>query len=299
VRNGTTRHAGNSRALLVKGLSRALRRNAAVLQAVLNLAARGDNKAIHRARVATRRLREALAVVAAVGSDDAKNLRNELRTITAALGPVREMDVSRRVLLDLADQESWPADAVAMVEEHCGDRRARDLDSAASDLEDVDAKSFALRLRRVARIVERESPADVADALSQRLNVRTKAFAAQVRDVGIVYATDRLHAVRIAAKKLRYVTELANGSAAENLRRLKRLQKFLGHLHDDQMVQLRIEEAAAVEKSLGLLRAFSGMRQDIDTHCRAWHARALPLMLSPRALHGSARITSAKRRRTA
>jgi CHAD domain-containing protein len=299
VRNGTTRRAANSRAALVKGLSRALRRNAAVLEAELDLAGQGDSKAIHRARVASRRLREALAVVAAVGSEDAKALRNELRAITAALGPVREMDVSRRDLLNLADQEAWPADAVAMVEEHCDDRRLRDLDRAAKTLEDVDVKSLALRLRRIARAVQRESRGDVADALSRRLNSRNRAFATKVRDVGIVYATDRLHAVRIAAKKLRYVTELADGSAVEGLRRLKRLQKVLGHLHDDQMVQTRIEEIAATEKSLGLLHAFSRMRGDIDTHCRAWHARALPLMLSPRTLQRPARMTPAKRRRTA
>jgi CHAD domain-containing protein len=270
-----------------------------VLEAHLDLAGKGDVKAVHRTRVATRRLREALAVVAAAGDEDAKILRQEFRQLTAALGPVREMDVSRRVLLDLADLEAWPADAVSIVEDHCEDSRARLLERLNEELEDVSAKDLASRARGIARSIQRGDRSKIAEALSDRLATRSRAFSQIVRAAGIVYAADRLHQVRIAAKKLRYATELANGSATDSLRRLKRLQKELGHLHDAQMVQTRVEEISTKERSLGLLHAFSQMKRDIDTHCRSWHARALPLMLRPGALRRPVRAQSSRSRRSA
>src|SRR4029079_6208253 len=63
---------------------------AAVWPAVLD----GETKALHKARVASRRIREALPVVA-VSAPPAKvkKLRRRLRDLTRTLGPVRELDV--------------------------------------------------------------------------------------------------------------------------------------------------------------------------------------------------------------
>ena len=105
-------------------LAHALRRSASVFGAHIELARGGDPKAIHRARVATRRLREALAVAGAALGGDAATLRREFKAITAALGPVRELDVSRRLLLEMADDSSWPVDAVSRVEQHGLKQRA-------------------------------------------------------------------------------------------------------------------------------------------------------------------------------
>src|SRR5918995_4252992 len=65
----------------------------------------GDVNAVHKARVASRRLREALPVVLAdVPPKKAKRLARGFRRITRALGPVREMDVTIGVLETTAAQ---------------------------------------------------------------------------------------------------------------------------------------------------------------------------------------------------
>ena len=65
----------------------------------------GDVNAVHKARVASRRLREALPVVLAdVPTKKAKRLARGFRRITRALGPVREIDVTIGVLATTAEQ---------------------------------------------------------------------------------------------------------------------------------------------------------------------------------------------------
>src|SRR5262245_54882023 len=61
---------------------------------------KGDVKALHRARVASRRLRE-LVPVLALPPDAARKLRRRLRKVTVRLGNVRELDVMLQLTDDL------------------------------------------------------------------------------------------------------------------------------------------------------------------------------------------------------
>jgi len=278
-------------------LANALRRSAAVFSAQIDLARGGDPKAIHRARVATRRLREALAVTGAALGGDAAALRREFRTITAALGPLRELDVSNKLLMDLADVSSWPADAVSRVEQLGLKQRAKVLDEFHDALAGDEAKALVRRVRAVARDVKDMDDSRVSGVIASRYARRLREFNQALREAGTVYAGDRLHRVRIAAKKLRYLIEFGDTANAEALRRLKRLQKILGKLHDAQMVQHHIEEAAAGERVLGLHRSLREMSRDLEAECRAWHGKALPLMLAPGALRRPARMAPSSRRK--
>ena len=278
-------------------LAHALRRSAAVFGAQIDLARGGDPKAIHRARVATRRLREALAVTGAALGGDAAVLRRDFRAITAALGPVRELDVSRRLLLELADASAWPADAVSRVEQHSLRERTKAIDQLQEVLEGDDAKALTRRVRAAAREVKDMDDTRLSGAIASRYARRLREFNRELREAGTVYAGDRLHRVRIAAKKLRYLIEFGDTANDETLRRLKRLQKILGKLHDAQMVQHHIDEAAAVESVLGLQRSLRAMSRDLEAECRAWHGKALPLMLAPGALRRPARMGASSRRK--
>ena len=278
-------------------LTGALRRSAAVFGSQIDLARGGDPKAIHRARVATRRLREALAVTAAALGGEAAALRREFKGITAALGPVRELDVSRKLLLDLADDSSWPADAVTRVEQHGLKERAATLDRLHDALDSDDAKSLVRRVRSVARDVKEMDASSLAAVIASRYARRLREFTRALQEAGTVYAGDRLHRVRIAAKKLRYLIEFSDTGNAEALRRLKRLQKILGKLHDAQMVQHHIDETAAGESVVGLYRSLRAMSRDLEAECRAWHGKALPLMLAPGALRRPVRMGAPARRK--
>jgi CHAD domain-containing protein len=278
-------------------LARALRRNAAVFGANIDLARGGDPKAIHRARVATRRLREALAVTAAALGGDASALRREFKLITAALGPVRELDVSRKVLLDLADDATWPSDAVSRVEQLGARERARALDGLQDTLGGGDAKDLVRRVQSVAREVKSLDDRTLSDVIATRYARRLGQFNVALEEAGTVYVGTRLHQVRIAAKKLRYLIEFGDTGNQDALRRLKRLQKILGNLHDAQMVHQQIDQAAAAESVLGLHRSLRSMSRDLEAECRAWHGKALPLMLAPGTLRRPVRMSAPSRRK--
>src|SRR5262245_28849831 len=71
----------------------------------------GDVDALHRSRVATRRLREALPLVKGRGRER-RRLRRDLRRVTRALGPVRELDVALALAGALATDWSELAPAL-------------------------------------------------------------------------------------------------------------------------------------------------------------------------------------------
>ena len=68
-----------------------------VLSRVWSRVEAGDGEALHRLRVATRRLREALPLVKGRGRER-RRLRRELRRVTRVLGPVRIASGKRRSL---------------------------------------------------------------------------------------------------------------------------------------------------------------------------------------------------------
>src|SRR5512134_188457 len=73
----------------------------------------GDALAVHQARVASRRLREALPVVGpAAGVRRLQRAMRHVRLVTRALGPVRELDVAQEVLQALARQDPGASPAV-------------------------------------------------------------------------------------------------------------------------------------------------------------------------------------------
>src|SRR6476620_3261856 len=71
----------------------------------------GDVRAVHQARVATRRLREALPLIDA--GKAGRRLGRVARSLTGVLGPVRELDVALQMLDELARSNGGPARAIA------------------------------------------------------------------------------------------------------------------------------------------------------------------------------------------
>lgn len=238
----------------------------------------GHGDAVHQSRVSTRRLREALPLVKGRGRDR-RRLRRELRRVTRALGPVRELDVALALAGTLAND--WP--------------------ELASALDMVSARLHELRARRRARLVKKVSRADIDDLvkrmnalLSQarggrtsraidrpRLAERIANRAATTRDAaesaGALYAPEALHAVRIAAKKLRYALEVARAvrvaGAASAARRLRQYQNLLGLLHDLQIFSAhvtRVQARLAADDTD--LASLSDLLMHLEGRCRELHA---------------------------
>ena len=239
----------------------------------------GDVEAVHRSRVATRRLREALPLIKG-GGRERRRLRRDLRRVTRGLGPVRELDVALALAGTLATD--WP-----------------DL---AAVLDRVSARLFELRAHRRARLAKKVGRDDVDDLvdrvevllaqarpagasrpsidrgrLAERIAYRAAAIRAAAESAGALYAPEALHAVRIAAKKLRYALEVARAvriaGAASAARRLRQYQDLLGLLHDLQVFSAHVTRVQAhLAGDDPDLATLSDLLMHLEDRCRELHA---------------------------
>lgn len=265
------------------GLARALRRRLDVLSRELPRARRSDIKGVHRARVASRRLREALAAIESGARLPVRSARREMRRLTTALGAVREMDVALSMLADDTVAHAWPPSAVAVVTTQCESmrvRRRRQLDEA---LDRADADGLIEAIESVRAALARARGSRSAGLLASRLRKRAREFQRTLTAAGTLYAPAPLHAVRLAAKKLRYTLELARDAGrvpvTADLRQLEALQELLGRMHDFQVVQEQTQVAMAgssVERPAA--RALERMDATIERSCRELHAKFLALV---------------------
>jgi CHAD domain-containing protein len=250
-----------------------LRRRVTVLHSRLPLALSGDVEGVHQARVASRRLREAVPVAAsAVDPAVVATALKALRRVTRALGPVRELDVSLGCLRDLEARGAASPTAARMV----AATLARERESRRVVL------AHELRPKRLARLdasidalLGRLDHAPAGGAwrpeLARRLLTRSQALRRAIDEAGALYAVEALHEVRIAAKRLRYAIELAHeakiSGAARMVSRLKRVQDLLGHLHDLQVLGDWVRTAG-----LARPRTVAGLAAFIERECRRVHA---------------------------
>src|ERR1700674_3350724 len=87
----------------------------------------GDVRALHRTRVASRRLREILPVLQ-VDADVARRLGRRLRKVTRRLGAVRELDVLGLLTDELQESGRYDGQAVRRLAFVIGGERARARD---------------------------------------------------------------------------------------------------------------------------------------------------------------------------
>src|SRR5690349_3512121 len=78
----------------------------------LRTAANGDGTGVHQARVASRRLREAVPVLTeGLHGTKAGKARRKIRRLTRALGAVRELDVTLHLIDELGGRPGIPRPA--------------------------------------------------------------------------------------------------------------------------------------------------------------------------------------------
>jgi CHAD domain-containing protein len=258
---------------------------------------KGDVRALHRTRVASRRLREVLPVLA-LDSDVTAKLSSRLRKITSRLGEVREADVLLGVIDELGKDRRYPPDALAslaaLVREDRERARQRNLSkSRISELHRVAAK-----LNKLGRRLESEEAAEVNSgvrtagrapagpepwrwAIEARIARRASALADTVSEAGTLYLVERLHAVRIAAKKLRYALELSadvtRRRSTPELRLLRRVQDTLGRLHDLETLvgRARAAQTSLTPPDITVWRQLDTVIGLLEDDCRRLHARYL------------------------
>ncbi|HUL75257.1 MAG TPA: CHAD domain-containing protein [Vicinamibacterales bacterium] len=260
------------------GLDTSVATHAGTLEHELARARHGDVRGIHRARTTSRRLREALPVAAvAVPGASTDRARRDIRRLTRWLGKVRELDVALAELTAAATRHGWNAAAVGAIERTLAAERARRFADFVLKLDDLDAGRLRTRLDAIAAGLSADPLPRLAErALARRLRHRAVRLVAAIDAAGTVYIPERLHAVRIAAKKLRYTLELARDAAGLPVGRqigaLRRTQDVLGHLHDLQVLEGLVNASAAGPAGRVVAKYASAITQTLERACREQHA---------------------------
>lgn len=245
----------------------------------------GRTTGLHKCRVASRRIREALPIVGvAAPPAKVKKLSKKMRALTRYLGPIRELDVELDLLGSRAQNSGTSARAIEMVRREVAARRQALREELADKAPVGDVRKL---LKKLDRIVEKGAHAKSHKAeakldaqwrgvLAARLLRRAKALGAAVEDAGALYVPERLHDVRIGTKKLRYALEIARDAgikaASPLLRSLKRHQERLGHLHDLQMLLKHVRETETSPAVVARVNDLAAYADSLDRECRRRHA---------------------------
>jgi CHAD domain-containing protein len=241
----------------------------------------GDIGAVHRTRVASRRLRELLPTLQLEGKS--AKLAHQLRKLTRRLGGIRETDVMLLLIAELHESGRFHEPALRLLRDAAQTARHK----ARTELS---GRKAATSLDRLARKLDRAArklpgPQDPQArrafrwALDARVSRRAVALGHAIDKAGSVYLADRLHATRIALKKLRYALELDVESrglkSTDDLRALKRMQEVLGRLHDFQVLVdfVREMQGALAPPNLTTWRGFDTLVTSLEQSCRRLHAR--------------------------
>lgn len=230
-----------------------------------------DQDAIHKTRVATRRLRSVLSSYRRLlRREQTEPLRDELRWLAMVLGSVRDIHILREQLRveasDLASLGALPRSAEKELERR-EQEAARELHAALDsvrygDLRGrldalVDQPPLRRRADRSAATVLPPLVGRAARAVDDAATMVDAAVSApdepstQMRD-------ERLHEVRKAAKRARYAAEVAlpvGGKGARLLvERMTHLQEVLGQ-HQDSVMSRRVLEEMSHAPARGRVRA--------------------------------------------
>jgi CHAD domain-containing protein len=239
-----------------------------------------DPEDVHKARVATRRLRSNLRTFGDwLEPDWAADLRTELRWLADDLGAVRDADVMFGRLrdaveaLDERDRAAGAAllDRLASVRTEAGERL---LASTATERYDL----LLDRLVAAARAPSLRGPADApAQAAAPVVVTPWRKLRRAVRRAKRKPDPTALHRVRIRAKRARYAAEAVQpafgGRAGTFAELAAELQDVLGEHHDAIVLEAWLREAAAKSRARPAFVAgelAAQQRRAADVQAAAW-----------------------------
>jgi CHAD domain-containing protein len=267
-----------------------LRQRLVSLLKAMPAAQAGDEVSVHQARVASRRLREALPVLGTRADGDAlDHIDKRVRRITRALGPVRELDVTLLLLAEFAGKGAVAPRAIARVRDAVTEERLKRRRHMLAEI--TPSRLDKLRKKLVRAAAPASRPKVSGDALQEanaQVADRAKALKDAIEHAGGIYLADRLHRVRVAAKKLRYALEirreLTRSRSMVPLNRLRAQQDLLGRMHDLEILiewtrqvqaQLTPRDRRGMAELKTLLRVLEGECRE----CHAAYMHARPTLL--------------------
>ena len=257
------------------------------LQRQLPHAIEGNDAGVHQARVASRRLREAVPVLAA-DTKARRKAERKIRKLTQALGTVREMDVTVQILDEFAQGPGIPRNALEDVRAHVVEERDQRREVMLERLRGMDTAKLSRRLEEASIMTSVSHPAEWRQALSSRVAHRAKRLRQAIQAAGQIYAAEPLHNIRIETKKLRYALELVADARVAPARPLvnglKRAQDTLGRLHDLQIIEQHVAAVQALPPTRrgahdAGLKVLASMLEDQCRHLHGRYVKQVPALL--------------------
>lgn len=200
----------------------------------------GDPEALHKQRVAVRRLRAQLRAGRPVLDRQwADDLRGSLNRVGRELGVVRDLDVLiERLERQAAELDEPERSGATDVVDRLGSERRAAHTELVQHLSDPDYISLLNRLEQAVATPRFAGHGSI----KKRLRKEHRRMARLVNDLPRSPTDRQLHEVRIAGKRVRYAAELASACGTRRLkpgiRRAKEFQDVLGD-HQDAVVATR------------------------------------------------------------
>lgn len=202
----------------------------------------GDVEAVHDLRVASRRLRAAMALFEPCLPASARRWRKEVRRITRALGQARDLDVQIEALESaMTKHPAWAAGLKSLSATLTG-RRLTAQRKVVQALARAGQSGLYERIEGSLSPMAEAGPAQApaGKAAYRRAGKMILALLDDLEqyesDLARPQATDRHHRMRIAAKHLRYSLEAFEPMYGRSLRpaiqAARRMQSLLGDMHD-------------------------------------------------------------------
>jgi CHAD domain-containing protein len=227
-----------------------------------------DADLVHDLRVGSRRVGEVARLLEPfMDKPAAKAVGASLKDLRRAMGDLRDSDVTREHLTH------WrmPAAVRAVAKEMAAELEAKrgELVRAAAGV--IGSARVQGTMVVLARVIEEQSGAAadgaerrLEDLVAEGLKKREKQLRKAFGKAAMQQTPEALHAARVAAKKLRYVSELAAeaklsipGDVKKQVKTLKKMQELLGDHHDVHVIVETLEKHldAAREKPVRGLNA--------------------------------------------
>ena len=243
--------------------------------------------AVHRMRVACRRLRSSLATFGPLfAGPQAQHLRGELKWLGSELGGVRDVEVMRAHLNETVAILPVDADLAKVLAEVDRELAERHSHAHQNLIEALNSPRYAASLTALMAFVTypqwdpKAAPRHTLPSLVGRACDRVD-HAAKTAEGMLDLAGPELHEVRKAAKRARYAAEVAAplaGSAAQRLaRRMEDLQELLGRHQDSLMARALLDDLASrmLEYQAFALGVLTGVEHASDESVLAEYGHAL------------------------
>lgn len=241
----------------------------------------GDAEGVHQMRVALRRMRSAIAIFRKMLAEKPE-LIEDLRWLVRLLGEVRDLDVfAIETLQPVQDQLNHPG--VKQLQKRVLQERQAALAELRAALESQRYQRLLLDFGTwLESILPRPIEKPLQKFAKDILQKRQLQLCRHGKNLQVLEAQER-HALRIAAKKLRYASEFFSSlyparKTRRYLSRLTQLQDVLGALNDISVAESLLGRMAkgrsdqSTQEARGILMGWNGLRakRNLARLNRAW-----------------------------